>query len=103
MRGSGWKTLILTGVSTGILLAGGGCMMLPHPGHDSSKEGHVHVADSGHSAQPAGTMTPEQAAPAVVNTSPPPSASHHGVGGARSPWTWLAGAAMAAMMVLMLL
>lgn len=103
MRGKGWKTLILTGASIGILLAGGGCMMLPHPGHGGSNEGHVHAADSGHSAQPAETVTAEQVTPAVGKNPAPASVSHHGVAGARSPWTWLAGAGMAAMMVLMLL
>lgn len=103
MRGKSCKTLILTGVSMGMLLAGGGCMLLPHPGHGGSNAEHVHVADAGSSAQPGSTATAEQAEPNHASPPVPPPASHHGVGDARSPWTWLAGAGMAAMMVLMLL
>ena len=78
-------------------------MLLPHPGHGGSNAEHVHVADAGSSAQPGATATAGQAEPNLVSPPAPSPASHHGVGDARSPWTWLAGAGLAAMMVLMLL
>lgn len=98
------KKIVLSTAALGILLAGGGCMCLPHPGHDGSDRGHAHAAEPASNA-PEGKAGMEADRPdsEAEKSAASAFAAHHGLVDPRSPWIWLAGGGMALMMVLMVL
>lgn len=101
---AGLKKIALVSIFAGTLLASGGCMCLPHQDHHQGidKE-HEHAA-----APEVSPQTDEPGADDLSKTDADSNlastiTSHHGLIDPQSPWTWLAGAGMAAMMALMML
>ncbi len=105
MNGKMLKKIVPGAAVLGILLIGGGCMWLPHPGHGGSGQGHGHAAAEPQSAAPEAEAGTEADRPSsgAEESAAAALAAHHGPVDPRSPWAWLAGGGMVLMMVLMIL
>lgn len=98
-----WKNLLLILGVLGMLLVGGGCMHILHPGHNHDGPGEVQTTGSPKMATEDGAKGDLAPSPSNAQGNPPATPSlHHGVN-PRSPWTWLIGGGMVVMMVLMVL
>lgn len=87
-----------------MIMAAEGCMFLPHPGHGAGHQGQPPSEVSETSPQRAQTTGDvDQGPPKPENHPSTPNIHHHSPPDFSSPWTWLTGAGMAAMMLLMVL